>query len=117
MEDILKFLIVAGIIVVGIARQYKKEAKKYTRQDTAIPGPQPPPIPATETRKRGKTIIPDIHERKTVRTTHISPPPQSSWKDMHDTCVTGTEKEDLKIRSVEDVRKAIVWGEILQRKY
>ena len=39
MDGILQFLLIAGIIVIGIAKQFKKEAKKNADNSPAMPMP------------------------------------------------------------------------------
>ena len=39
MDDILQFLLIAGIIVIGIVKQFKKEAKKNADNSPAMPMP------------------------------------------------------------------------------
>ena len=40
MDGILQFLLIAGIIVIGIVKQFKKEAKKNADNNPAMPLPE-----------------------------------------------------------------------------
>ena len=40
MDGILQFLLIAGIIVIGVVKQFKKEAKKNAENRPAMPVPE-----------------------------------------------------------------------------
>lgn len=125
MEDIFKFLLVIGILVIGFVRQAKKEAKKKAGNPSAMPmpdgkspfpgdwedatyggyipeGPEPEPIAVT-----GQT-------KKKTRPAAASSSPSPSPAPVPQAT---DEPSEFEIRSVEEARRAIVWSEILQRKY
>ena len=125
MEDVVKFLLIAAVIVIGIARQYKKEAQKKEAAD--IPPGMPPvpeaadagdPLPPHRTTPEAEPFIPRYapaqpeapQPRREAKPTAAAPkPPIPPADENADT--------DYAIRSAEDARRAIVWSEILKRKY
>lgn len=139
MEDVFKFLFVIAIIAVGFIRQAKKEAKKKAANSPAMPqkenpfpeswndgtyggyipeGPQPEVVVIPEKKEKrkpskSKSSIPS-HTIGTLSdhfdsSSNFNSPPTSS--------VEADEKSEFEIHSVEEARRAIVWSEILQRKY
>lgn len=151
MDGILQFLIVAGIIVIGIAKQFKKEAKKNAENKPAMPLPDeemdndamPFPeswgktyggfIPEGPEEEAEPVFIPNQPRKKYKSTTsktflpgepaarasayspvvdpnlEVPPPPSVSQNPS-------TENE-YTIHSADEARKAIIWSEILRRKY
>ncbi|MBU3814773.1 MAG: hypothetical protein H9791_09800 [Candidatus Bacteroides intestinipullorum] len=134
MEDILKFLLVAAVLIVAFVRQAKKEARKQTAPPPPVmpqpeitssplpeeskdqtyggyipegpaPEPQDPPRPKAK-RKPAQTFA------KTSPKQNISTPPPPTA-----TPVAKEGATDYQIRSAEEARRAIIWGEILTRKY
>lgn len=148
MEDVFKFLFVAGVIIFSIVKQARKEAKKnadnapdMSMPDEATPlpenwgegtyggyipeGPKAEAIPVEEApvrpkRRKKHSPKPFIPPRNIDSASHrstsssfqnASPPDNSSLENVP------TPNADFDIRSIEEVRKAIIWSEILQRKY
>lgn len=142
MEDILQFLFIAGLLAIGIARQYKKEAKKNADSKPTLP------VPEIEFEKEilpedwGKTYggyIPEgpasqpmMQTSKPTKKQKTTPPkpflkgesayqplvmPPSDSQPMNSTSSESEEKSDYQIHSAEEARRAIIWSEILQRKY
>ena len=147
MDDILQFLLIAGIIVIGIVKQFKKEAKKNADNSPAMPmpdtdfdddalpipeswgktyggyipeGPQPEPKPVSTAKEEyqfssSKHIFggdPANTSPKPITAPpkqKISPPPSVQQKPETDS--------EYAIHSAKEARKAIIWSEILQRKY
>lgn len=137
MEDILKFLLVAGVIIIGFVRQARKEARHRvpTSEDEndvpfphetrplpenweGIPIPPPSPRPEqTQTRdhkpkQSPKPFIPK--GRPDNRLHHKQPacrPMQEQQEKPENTAA------DIDIHSAEEVRRGIIWAEILKRKY
>ena len=125
MEDVLKFLVIIAVIAVGIVKQYNKEARK--KNTTAAPAGMPPvpedadtdsPLPPHRTTPEAEPFIPrnapaqpeTPQPRREVRPTAAAPKPPIPPAD-------GNADTDYAIRSAEDARRAIVWSEILKRKY
>ncbi|TWV10413.1 hypothetical protein FQ707_13105 [Bacteroidaceae bacterium HV4-6-C5C] len=126
MEDVLKFLFIAGIILIGIARQVRKdkEAGKKTLTLPTIPNrdkveEQHAPTanvikkPAKVASQRyatdsfaGSSYQPTISTLSTPTTTL-----------SNNTTQAAEAESDFSIRSIEEARKAIIWSEILRRKY
>ncbi len=137
MEDVFKFLLIAAVIVIGLVRQFKKEAGKNTdgkpfmlpgtdtdddtypphsgQEDTYggyIPeGPKPAEQPAEGTLARPAKSNPkrSATSSYTPVQTGISPPTAETPES------DGTS--EYSIHSAEEARRAIIWSEILQRKY
>lgn len=153
MEDFLKFLLIAGVILVGIFKEVNKNSKaKKAKAKHPVP-PMPSPVevspdavPIPEAWGRPKSLdellrpIPREQpvpkqsskqqtskqkkkkeevsvaaslansvaqdERNSRQGAHYNTPPDSP-----------DNKEDFTIHSAEEARRAIIWGEILQRKY
>ena len=153
MEDFLKFLLIAGVILVGIFKEVNKNSKaKKAKAKHPVP-PMPSPVevnpdtaPMPEAWGRPKSLEelfqPILREQPVAK----QPSKQQTSKqkkkkeevsvaasiansaaqdernsrqgahyntshDSHD------NKEDFTIHSAEEARRAIIWGEILQRKY
>lgn len=112
MEDIVKFLLVIGFIVIGIVKQSKKETDKEAEPDMPVPDAPLPTQPIAQPRKAKKKG-------------KAKPFPQTSGPSPHSTPATPPlaepqtpeETSEFNIRSAEEARKAIIWSEILNRKY
>ena len=92
MEDVFKFLLVAAVIVIGLVKQFKKEANKNADKSPDIP-------------------MPDVAKSK--HTSIKASPPSPASRPQESDEVTS----EYGIHSAEEARKAIIWSEILQRKY
>ncbi|MCD8092478.1 MAG: hypothetical protein LUF01_06495 [Bacteroides sp.] len=145
MEDIFKFLLVAAVIVIGIAKQFKKETKKNAGKKPAMPRPAPnSPLPEYwegETygdyipQGPGAEVIVPVEKEKTVaqykasrakdyasaNTTTSPNRNTTSSKQKGSSPPSGLqeseEPSEFSIHSAEEARQAIIWSEILQRKY
>ena len=121
MEDILKFLLIAGILIIGFVKQAKKEAKNTSappRDDNDMPRPHkthplpeswegipiPPPL-QTDNTQAYQTQQTVQHKQSVAQT------PQTNRAEIQDTSPA------IDIQSAEEIRKGIIWSEILQRKY
>ena len=143
MEEVFKFLLIAAVIVIGIVKQFKKEAKKNSGNGPAMPipteesplpeqwggdtyggyipeGPKEEPVIKVEKKKTApKPFLSDpytptgskgtsSYSKTTTTNQNISPPvPELQEND----------ESEFTIHSAEEARRAIVWSEILQRKY
>lgn len=126
MEDVFKFLLVAAVIATGLIRQFKKEANKNADKSPGMPmpdvdnplpedwggdtyggfipeGPKPAEKPKTASKPSAKSKYTSIK---------ASPPCPASRPQESDEATS-----EYGIRSAEEARKAIIWSEILQRKY
>lgn len=138
MEDILKYVLVGVVLIVAFIRQTRKETQKKQTSlppfmpqsetpssplpdkqkdrtyDGYIPeGPAPEPVEPPKPRKprtRPNFATPSAKERPR-QSTPVTPPPPAATPD------TGDDASDYSIRSAEEARRAIIWGEILNRKY
>lgn len=139
MEDILKFLLVAGVIIIGFVRQARKGAKNNpapSRDDNdvpfphethplpeswegiPIPPPQPTDRPQAPKEKYRQTTEPFIP--KTYQTQQVVPHDKpATQRPPHTNRHAETEDTTpaIDIQSAEEIRKGIIWSEILQRKY
>ena len=121
MEDIMQFLVIAGIIAFGVYRQYAKEQAKKSENERSMPlpkseveAPMMSPPPPKRTVKKEKQPLPV----EGVRTTHNP----RSHNSSNTAAAPPTQKEEagdseFSIHSAEEARRAIIWSEILQRKY
>ena len=145
MEDIFKFLLVAGIIVVGIIKQFRKEAQSSEAPPSdehgmplpheANPLPEnwggetyggyipegPKPAEQLHTpKKQQKTSRPEpfIPRRDRQTSSHrISPTSQPTAPPAPAGQETAHTATDFDLQSIEEVRRGILWAEILNRKY
>ena len=129
MEDIFKFLLIIGIIVFGIARQAKKEAKKNADKRSAMPIPEAGnTLPENRNDETYGGFIPKGPEPEKVTATKKASKASSRYTSSYtptkqqippqETAVQETDAtSEFNIRSTEEARRAIIWSEILQRKY
>ena len=143
MEDVLKFLLIAAVIVIGIVRQLKKEANKNADKAPTMPvpetenplpgnwgggtyggyipeGPQQEPVIKVEKKKTApkpflsNSYVPlgpegtSSYNKTPSINPNISPPVPE---------VQENDDSEFAIHSAEEARRAIIWSEILQRKY
>ena len=125
MEDVFKFLLVAAVMVIGLVKQFKKEANKNADKSPDIPmpdvdnplpeywggdtyggfipeGPKPAEKPKPVSKPSPSSTLPMT----------VSPPSPASRPQESDEVTS-----EYGIHSAEEARKAIIWSEILQRKY
>lgn len=151
MEDFLKFLLIAGVILVGIFKEVSKNNKSKKTQNKRPVPPTPSPVevdpnatPIPEFWGRGSKVLDDFLQSIPVEQPAPKPAPKptpkkkkeeisvaasianSSAQDKRNTKqgshydhpeTDNSNQEDFSIHSVEEARRAIIWGEILQRKY
>ncbi|MDR0893775.1 MAG: hypothetical protein LBN06_00500 [Prevotellaceae bacterium] len=128
MDGIIEFLILVGILAFGAIREYKKEARKNAgakpvtpekepEQEVFVPRPFNPferevslPKKTPQPKKKKQAPRPFLSQQEAVTAIEAAEPPVVEVEE------TATESE-YTIHSAEEARKAIVWGEILQRKY
>ena len=124
MEDFLKFLLIAGVILVEIFKEVNKNKKPGKRPVSPMPSsdeikPDAVPMPeAWSNHKRKKkreevSVAASIANSAAQDKRNIR---QNSQYNAPDESSPGNE-QDFTIRSAEEARRAIIWGEILQRKY
>ncbi len=147
MEDFLKFLLIAGVILVGIFKEVSKNNKSKKTQNKRPVPPTPSPVevdpdatPIPEFWGRGSKVLDDFLQSLPVEQPAPKPTPKkkkeeisvaasianSSAQDKRNTKqgshydhpeTDNSNQEDFSIHSAEEARRAIIWGEILQRKY
>lgn len=129
MDGILQFLLIAGLIAIGIIKQIKKEAKKKD----IILKPENEYNPFPRDQKAERSFFPEsstfevrkstFSEEKKIKKPiapplNTSAPPKAKATSTEVPICTASETEsEFRINSIEEARKAIVWSEILQRKY
>ena len=137
MEDFLQFLVIIGVIVIGIIRQANKnKAGKQPDATPRIPSGQEketmetrPIFPTngeqwfpTQTFPAHRTEsseikVSKIRKQKTFKQS-TSPPPEKRIDEIQEVSRQPEIGEnDFSLSSAEDARKAIIWSEILRRKY
>ena len=155
MEDFLKFLLIAGVILVGIFKEVSTNNKSKKTQNKRPVPPTPSPVevdpdatPIPEFWGRGSKVLDDFLQSLPVEQPAPKPAPKptpkptpkkkkeeisvaasianSSAQDKRNTKqgshydhpeTDNSNQEDFSIHSAEEARRAIIWGEILQRKY
>ena len=129
MEDLLKFLLVAATVVIAIVKHVQDNAKKKEAQKPPSPTARPVPpfsapeeadetyggyIPAGPAPEPEAPVRPKPVARPEGRRTTPQKPLQTAPAPG---ALPETDDADYQLRSPEDVRRAIVWSEILNRKY
>lgn len=139
MDGIVQFLIIAGIIVIGIVKHLKKETEKNAEEEPDIlvnkkAGTQEVFIPNYEKKYGGyipentlfeqpkANVIPKSKPKKEKQTSSSHhnatiPPPKNTSSTKSSVSQASETASDFDIHSIEEVRKAVIWSEILQRKY
>ena len=137
MEDLLKFLLVAGVIIIGFVKQAKKEARHQTdspEDEDGMPHPRPthplpeswegipiPPVQPEErqpkNKKRRQAAQPFIPKSYETQPTAPHTQPAIQTPQTNNRPETEDASPDIDIRSIEEIRRGIIWSEILQRKY
>jgi hypothetical protein len=117
MDGIIQFLIVAAILAMGVARQVKKEAAKNQSRPAPLPEEVIVPPKSSKNKSEKKSPKPFISEGQLRGLTQsegeaaIAAPDDAAPAEA-----SGTDSE-YALRSADDARRAIIWSEILQRKY
>ena len=156
MEDFLKFLLIAGVILVGIFKEVNKNSKSKKAQNKRPVPPMSSPteidpdvVPMPEAWGRGKSLDELFPPASSYEPTVAKPiskpvaqPASKSKKKKEEVSVAASlansaaqderntrqgshyntphespNEQDFTIHSAEEARRAIIWGEILQRKY
>lgn len=123
MEDVFKFLIVAGTIAFGIFKQVNKEKARKPENQMPLPEPEfdeyepeePVVFEMPEVKPApAKPVTLKPLPKEGVRTTKGTIPPPKKTKTKETAENNGNE---YSIRSAEEARRAIILSEILRRKY
>ena len=147
MADFLKFLLIAGVILVGIFKEVSKNSKSKKATDKRPVPPisspteiEPDAVPMPEA--WGKIELP-IPKKSSKQASRHAPKQQQQKKKREEVSVAASlansaaqdelnsrqgshfntpnessdNNGDFTIHSAEEARRAIIWGEILQRKY
>ena len=136
MEDFLKFVLVAAVLVVAFIQQTRKETqkkKKNAPRPPVMPQPEPvsSPLPEGQESQTYGGYIPEgpapepaapprpKAKRKAAQTFAEAKPKQNIATASPPVATPDTENDasDYSIHSAEEARRAIIWSEILTRKY
>ena len=101
MDDIVKVLVIMAAFALPLIRQIKKSKTERSAQKPFVP-------------------IPDTEEPEVLKVTRKYQPLHSqptSQKVEVKKNKTVSQKIEFTIHSAEEARKAIIWSEILNRKY
>lgn len=129
MEEVLKFLAVIAVIAAGIVSQVRKEAKKNAAGKSRVPMPDAPqqrpdyreddtyggfipkgPDPtADHAAKKPKKASSSRYSPHTPLEPNEAPPAEVTQD--------ADNPSEFSIRSAEEARRAVIWSEILRRKY
>lgn len=120
--EILKFLLIVAIIAFAIVRQTRKNKAEQSDKRPSAPAPghfnpmeaapvkeeitKPHRKASKQSKKTKANYTPSVSEGARI----TAPAPHSSEPEQ----ATDT---NFSIGSIEDARKAIIWSEILNRKY
>lgn len=127
MEDILKILFVVGILLYEIVRRIRKEdSGQAASLEEDLPEPEDIPVPLDE--PDATCVFTPEEEEKPADPLPPTPKPQrkkpQTYQPLPDAPatpstpdITAAQEDEYRILSAEEARKAIIWGEILQRKY
>ena len=132
MEDVLKILLILGFVIFGVVKKARKEAKNTPTDEWDTPTPQPenpmpeawgsgeiqvetiPKAPQPTAKPKAENIFPPRRHKAPVqegaRTTRAASPVLNENPDS-------SPSPDVDIHSIEEVRRGIIWAEILNRKY
>lgn len=124
MEDIFQILLVLGFIGIAIFRQITKSVQEKAEKQTpnipfgmeeifpeieSDPSVSPPPSPPPSLNVQQFKAA-----QKKTQHTHTLKPGEVKKSPLEEAKEVGSEFE---INSIDEVRKGIIWSEILQRKY
>ncbi len=142
MEDIFQYIIVIGIIIAIVVSKIGKQEKKKTAERS-----KEPVLPPTEEDKKESQLPEawekwfNLNEEEDVKPTQsapvvVTPKSQNIHEDpnvrkksavltkdikekktVQDSFEQKNSKPDLQLSSPEEARKAIIYSEILHRKY
>lgn len=149
MEDIFKFLLLAGVIIAGIVKSLKRTVEDIKDKHSVPPtrtsvetAPDAVPLPeawgkifspkeifqpaTTPKRSASPSQKPKNQKKHALESDSINNVAQQNTESQsshpHISSSTVSQKlpeseEDFTIHSAEEARRAIIWGEIMQRKY
>jgi hypothetical protein len=126
-DTLLQFLLIIVFLFIGITRAYKKENRKQTDS------PDQKPADEGDYDNYGDK---EVYSEKGSEEQTTSPRKQSLYEtfpakpkqvrhsyspliftDSEEASVSSECEQDYDIHSVEEIRRAIIWSEILHRKY
>ncbi len=117
MEESLKLVFIAAVVLFSIIRQVRKAAQKGDVEKESVPMPEPwQKLEWEETEEPQQQPLspkqsPAV-KAKTPKPAPSAPVPQAPLLEE-----VADETSEFAIRDVEEARRAIIYSEILQRKY
>lgn len=144
MEDYIQILFILGAALVAFFQSSKKKAAKEEKRADGIPAPcaeedspestwMPAPADSSDSLPGSRPVFMPAFEpqpapkAKPIPKERPAPkarPKASAYRpieikpaEQHPDTAAPPAADDFSIRSAEEARKAIIWGEILQRKY
>ena len=128
MRDIWEYLLLAAVIGVGVFSEIKKSKTKKSAEQAAMPTPATKPISTSSTKKKEhqQETVAALKARKAKeemmnsklpvegkRSTYTPISPAAEVSILND----NTVESEFAISTPEEARKAIIWSEILQKRY
>lgn len=129
MDDLGNWVYIILMVVVGISSFISSVNKKKRQQQTHIPFPQPPepsypmPSPPPPAPKRKEIAAPPPIRKKMQHQPlafHLSVPAEDISSDEISSAPLEDEVSiinELKLNNTDDFKKAIIYAEIINRKY
>ena len=128
MEGLWEYLFIAAIVGFGIFGEIRKQKAKKAGQDLSMPTPAVKPIEVSTSKPKSKQSesVASLKARKEREAKEqlkrdrdkaidrACSPPETSGPTTNNQPI---DDNDFTINNVEEARKAIIWSEILQRKY
>lgn len=121
--EILKFLLIVALIAFFIVREARKNKAEPAENSPSAPAPgnfNPTGRPQVKERKMAKPPLQASGQAKKAKnhyTPSVSEGARTTAPAPHSSEPEQATDTNFSIGSIEDARKAIIWSEILNRKY
>jgi len=124
MDELGNWVYIILMVVVGISSLWSSINKKKGQQQTSIPAPDPPepsfPVPPVPVKKNKKSTLFEhakseqpFGSRLTSQMAESSLPKETSIEPEEEFVLV----DELDLKDAESFRRAIIYAEILNRKY
>ena len=128
MRDIWEYLLLAGAVGIGIYSEIKKSKAKKSEHHPAMPTPATKPISTISNKKKEvkQESVADLKARKEREEKYKETLPEEGTRSTYSPIVIPKETQsvdanigdnEFAISTPEEARRAIIWSEILQKKY